>query len=219
MTQKNLNIPVPSFLVPILILGVGPHCRPIFRAAQNRPIRAVLPNGNCPSISLSPCTRRSGQLDSGTRAQRTPTRSYPAYDARSSRSLRGFSFSNGSDSAEWKLDSPLSGTWMLDNFEEWSRVSASWKGAKRMERKAMMGCGWLGRGEVQGRSLSLEYIPTQWMLVTGEGDGEGRNTTYITIGKRTRHGQWLRRTSSLIGLMCGLHVRQAGFTPSWSCNT
>ena len=33
-----------------------------------------------------------------------------------------------------------------------------------MESKAMMGCGWLGRGEVQGRSLSLEYIPTQWML-------------------------------------------------------
>ena len=53
---------------------------------------------------------------------------------------------------------------MLDNFEEWSRVSVSCKGAKRMERKAMIGCGWLGRGEVQGRSLSLEYIPTQWRL-------------------------------------------------------
>ena len=33
-----------------------------------------------------------------------------------------------------------------------------------MESKTMMGCVWLGRGEVQGRSLSLEYIPTQWML-------------------------------------------------------
>ena len=129
MTQKNLNIPVPSFLVPILVLGVGPHCRPIFRAAHNRPIKAILPNGNCPSIFLSPHTRRSGQLDSGTRAQRTPTRSYPAYGARSSRSLRGFSFSNsGSDSAEWNLDSPPSGRWMLDNFEEWSKVSVSWKG-------------------------------------------------------------------------------------------
>ena len=141
MTQKNLNIPVPFFLVPILVVGVGPHCRPIFRAAQNRPIRAVLPNGNCPSISLSPHTRRSGQLDSGTRAHRTPTRSYPAYGARSSRCLRGFSFSNGSDSAKWKLDSPLPGTSMFDNLEEWSSVSVSWKGAKRMETKAMMGCG------------------------------------------------------------------------------
>ena len=89
-----------------------------------------------------------------------------------------------------QLDSPLSGTRMLDNFEEWLRVSVSWKGAKRMESKVMMRCGWLGRGEVQGRSLSLEYIAKQWMLAMGEGDGEGRNTTYITIGTRTRRGQW-----------------------------
>ena len=38
---------------------------------------------------------------------------------------------------------------MIDNFEEWSRVSVSWQGTKRMESKAMMGCGWLGRGEVR----------------------------------------------------------------------
>ena len=52
-----------------------------------------------------------------------------------------------------------------------------------MESKTMMGCGWLGRGgvrRVEGRSLSLGYIPTQWMLATGEGDGEERNITYIT---------------------------------------
>ena len=34
---------------------------------------------------------------------------------------------------------------------------------------------------MEGRSLSLGYIPTQWMLATGEGDGEERNITYITL--------------------------------------
>ena len=72
---------------------------------------------------------------------------------------------------------------MLDNFEEWSRVSVPGKGAKRMESKAIMGCGLLGKGgvrRVEGRSLPVGDMPTQWLLATGEGDGQGRNITYIT---------------------------------------
>jgi len=30
--------------------------------------------------------------------------------------------------------------------------------------------------------LSTEYIATQYTLATGEGDGEGRDITYITMG-------------------------------------
>ena len=67
---------------------------------------------------------------------------------------------------------------------------------------------------MKGRSLSVGYIPTQSTLATGEGDGEERNMSCVTIEVRS---QWRHRTSSL-GLMCGLHVRQGDFTPR-SCKT
>ena len=35
---------------------------------------------------------------------------------------------------------------------------------------------------MEGRSLSVGYIPTQWTLATGKGDGDGRNITYTTMG-------------------------------------
>ena len=58
-------------------------------------------------------------------------------------------------------------------------------------------CGWLGREGVQrvkGRSLSAGYMPTQWMLAMGEGDGKESNVTYVTT--KTRRGgkrAWLAR--------------------------
>ena len=38
---------------------------------------------------------------------------------------------------------------------------------------------------MDGRSSSAGYLPTQWTLATGEGDGEGIDITGITIEVRS----------------------------------
>ena len=52
---------------------------------------------------------------------------------------------------------------------------------------------------MKGCTLSVGYIPMQWMLATGEGDREGWNITYITTTEMRRG-----RNSSLVGPKCSL---------------
>jgi hypothetical protein len=53
-----------------------------------------------------------------------------------------------------------------------------WKGAKRMTGREVR--------RVAGRSLPVVHISTQWTIAIGEGDEEGRNITYITMGTSQR---------------------------------
>ena len=68
-------------------------------------------------------------------------------------------------------------------------------------------CGWLGREgvrRVKGRSLLAGYMPTQWMLATGEGIGKEIDITYVTTETRRGRNPWLARC-------------EGNSAVSWSC--
>jgi hypothetical protein len=77
------------------------------------------------------------------------------------------------------------------------------KAAKQMKGDETIRCGYLGRGGVRRekeRSLSVGCVPTQRTLATGEGGGEGRNITYITIEVRSHYGGKAETRANQYGL-------------------